>query len=397
MEDKGKVRDHKLECQQKEIDQLKDQLVKLGESSILREMDERVGKENNLVFHRVEESWDSESKVRIEFDKLAIQQILDLMEVEMTVEKDIKFVRRLGARGGNMDTGKREPRPLLIGLIHRHHSEGIPQNSWKLGKANNVVLRSVSVVKDLTLKQREGERELYKEAASKNLVTQEQIEQNMAFKVVGRRGSKREILAPLRHGEVINTAGEVTWGEVETMGITGRVRGEQVMSSPNCVPIGRAGGTWGKTQDTPLDPIQAREREGGRWNRSVPANGVLLQREMERVSCGRGGGGLKRPAERDVRIVARKGGTANRSPPLKKAFSKTSLTSSMPSPTSSKAITGPSTSNNKVETGSLVDLFEEEGVEAVREEEEDSETGSQGMVDLDLEGAEFIIEGEGVV
>ena len=80
----------------------------------------------------------------------------------------------------------------------------------------------MSVVKDLTLKQRDGERQLYKEAAKKNLArTQEQREQNMAFKVVGRRGSKREILAPLRQGEDINSAGEVVWGEEETVGSTG--------------------------------------------------------------------------------------------------------------------------------------------------------------------------------
>ena len=172
----------------------------------------------------------------------------------MGVEKDIKFVRRLGARASDGDTGKRDPRPLLIGLVHKHHSELILENSWLLGEASNEVYRAVSVVKDLTLKQRAGERDLYKEAAMKNLGrTQEQQQENMSFKVVGRRGSKREILAPLRLGEVINSVGEVIWAEEETRGGRGTVGGRgstgpAAATYPNCVPAGIAGGTWGRNR-----------------------------------------------------------------------------------------------------------------------------------------------------
>ena len=130
---------------------------------------------------------------------------------------------------------------------------------------------------------------------------------------------------------------------------------------------------------------------------------------MERCS-GRGGGGLKRPAERDVRAVVRKGGEeqSNRSPPLKKPFSKTSLTSSMPSTISTRASKtsltsgmpstistraskGPTTSHNRHDTGSMTDLSVEEVVEGDTEEEVASEIDSQGG--SDVEGAELIIEG----
>ena len=257
IEDREKGRDSKLDNQQKEIDHLKEQLVKLGDSggpSAFREMDERCEKENNLVFHRVEESGDGEARRRIEQDKRLIQQILNVMGVEVGVEKDIKFVRRLGARASDGDIGKRDPRPLLIGLVHKHHSELILENSWLLGDASNEVYKAVSVVKDLTLKQRAGERELFKEAARKNLTrTQEQQQESMAFKVVGRRGSKREILAPLRLGEVINSVGEVIWAEEETRGGRGTVGGRgstgpAAATYPNCVPAGIAGGTWGRNR-----------------------------------------------------------------------------------------------------------------------------------------------------
>ena len=96
----------------------------------------------------------------------------------------------------------REPRPLLVGFLHHHHSELIQNNSWKLSELSDPGMRTVSVVKDLTMKQRSGKKELLREAARKNCDrNQEELERNIAHKVVGRRGSKREILCPLRFGE----------------------------------------------------------------------------------------------------------------------------------------------------------------------------------------------------
>ena len=397
MEDKGKVRDSRLECQQKEIDQLKDQLEKLGEASgpsAFREMDERAGKENNLVFHRVEESGEGEARARIGYDKLILQQILNVMGMELHVEEDIKFVRRLGARDRDMDTGKREPRPLLIGLVHKHYAEGILQNSWKLGKASDEAYRYVSVVKDLTMKQRNGERELYKEASRKNLTrTQEQMEENMAFKVVGRRGSKREILAPLRQGESINREGEVVWAEEETMRDRGTVRGRggEVTTYPNCTPVGRAGGTWGRNQDTLLGPIQAKGRGGG--SGSVSGVTPASREQLQRATLGRGGrGGVKRTGERDVRL---RGGRTldNRSPPLKRLNTKSSPTTNKrlnikfkSSPTASRDDKEPSTSHNMSKGMNLLERVEETDTAGEDEDEEGGGTEEEEVEEEDTAG-----------
>ena len=117
----------------------------------------------------------------------------------------------------------REPRPLLVGFLHRQHSELIQNNSWKLSELSDPGMRTVSVVKDLTMKQRSGKKELLREAARKNCDrNQEELERNIAHKVVGRRGSKREILCPLRFGENIDEEGEVVWDREDTGATGGR-------------------------------------------------------------------------------------------------------------------------------------------------------------------------------
>ena len=99
-------------------------------------------------------------------------------------------MRRLGARSSaGSGEEERDPRPILVGLVHRYHSKVILDNCWKLSEMNDPALRAVAIEKDLTAKQRSGEKEMYKEAASKNISrTEENIENNMAFKIVGPRG-----------------------------------------------------------------------------------------------------------------------------------------------------------------------------------------------------------------
>ena len=68
--------------------------------------------------------------------------------MDIGVEQDTKFVRRLGART-TADNGenKRDPRPILVGLVHRYHSKIILENSWKLSEVDDRALSAVSIVK----------------------------------------------------------------------------------------------------------------------------------------------------------------------------------------------------------------------------------------------------------
>ena len=142
------------------------------------------------------------------------------------MEQDIKSVRRLGARTREgHEQEARGPRPILVVFVHRYHAEVILESCWKLSEANDPELRAVSIVKDLTLKQRAREKEIYKEVARKNLSrSQEDVEANMAYNVVGPRGSKREILAPLLVGQQISSEGDVVWDREADTGFSDRRR-----------------------------------------------------------------------------------------------------------------------------------------------------------------------------
>ena len=255
VEDKGKFQDSRLDIHDKDIKELRDQLAQLGDngsSSAFREMNERYSKETNLVIHSVPESDSSDNKTRLEHDKRSLMELLVTMDVELIMDNDVKFVRRLGDRENDKNgqiRNKSVPRPILVGLKFKYHHERILDSTWKLSESENDSVRCVSVVKDLTTRQRAGEMDLIKETAKKNIErSEEDVDRNMVFKVVGRRGEKREIKVPLREGEVVNQDGLVLWEEnLSKAGgflsgrkrVTGKKKFGQVMKSGgNSQPLG---------------------------------------------------------------------------------------------------------------------------------------------------------------
>ena len=349
-EDKSKVQESRLDCHEREIRDLREQMAKLGDMAgpgLVREMDERAAKENCLVFHRVGEGREENARGRINSDKQAVQRILNRIGVEIGVEGDIKSVRRLGARDRDGSEGEeRGPRPILVVLTHRYHAEVILDNCWKLSE--DPVLKVVSIVKDLTVRQRAREKEIYKEVASKNLSrSRGEVEDNMAYKVAGPRGSKREIFAPLREGEHISPEGDVVWDRVGDTGSSGRGRarggrrqGAAAATYPNSETVGRPeGGTgWGQSLGT---------GQGQTPSQSVPLQGSGVRggsqmgwRRGGGPTFGRGGGTwqgrgdqFQERGERDWQRVGREGSTRSRDlgspqegrePPGKRLDSRTS-------------------------------------------------------------------------
>lgn len=342
----------------------------LGGPSVVREMDERGLKGNNLVFHRVTEAEAGDAKMRVDHDKVAIQHLMMVMGVELDVETATKTVRRLGARGNDgEDEGSREPRPLLVGFVHYHHTEAMLENSWKLARAEEESTRAVSVVKDLTMRQRAAEKEMYRQVSIKNLDRSgENISANLVFKVVGKRGFKREILAPLRDGEYLSEEGEVRWD-----------RGEGASNLPGRGPA-RGGGRPGPSSATYPNWLALGRRGGGRGQSLDRSLGTALGQRGGHTTSGRGrggGGGVKRSVEGEdgwtgVGRGARSGDS--RSPPVKKPDIRSS-------PTSSKGSQGIQISPNKYSPL------------AGEEEEEEDENNRRGGDNLD--GVEYRVVGAG--
>ena len=172
-----------------------------------REIDDRMEKQNNLVVHSVPESTSEDIKDRQGHDsaiiKVLMEKYLDIKD--MNTDSKIRFIRRLGGKVKGA-----EARPILIGLKFTSDLELVLDRSWMLSRCDNKAAREINIVKDLTVKQRQREADLVSEASKKNLERiQEEIDQNIVFKVVGRKGEKREIKVTLRQGEQLDESGNV--------------------------------------------------------------------------------------------------------------------------------------------------------------------------------------------
>jgi hypothetical protein len=139
----------------------------------------------NLILHGVDEQPDEirGNQERMEKDKARCEKIFKAIQAR-TKKDDLRFCRRIGERGA-------EPRPIVVGLENEEEKRHI------LGRARelrNTRFKDVSIVPDLTRKQRNREARMKDEAEEKNKsLTAEERSRNIKWLVVGRRGEKRII------------------------------------------------------------------------------------------------------------------------------------------------------------------------------------------------------------
>jgi len=161
---------------------LKDDITKI----IFEELSEREDKKNNIILHSVGEAASTDPAVARKWDEDSFNNVTEAIGVNLTFQECATFSRRLGA-----GTGKRA-RPLLIGLKKDKHKAAILSCASKLALTN---LRRVSVVPDLTRKQREMDEEVRKEADRKNRdeLTEEDRAKNLRWVAVGRKGARKVV------------------------------------------------------------------------------------------------------------------------------------------------------------------------------------------------------------
>ena len=212
-ETREQARDRKIEQQEKELRELREKVDKMAEdtgSNAIKEMDERESKNNNLVFHHILEGREREGIAKKEEDMAAIQKVLDYLKVKVVVREATRLCRRLGEVKGVGEGREEDPRPLLVGFKYKNDVEEILANCPNLRKAREETLRAVSIGKDLTLKQRKNEEEMRKRVMRKNLTrNEEEVQGGLVWKMLGRRGERREVQVKRGDGETINQEGWV--------------------------------------------------------------------------------------------------------------------------------------------------------------------------------------------
>jgi len=179
----------------KELSKKNEQMEKRvlgGEESLMDEMNERERRRKNVVIYGMKESKRAEGRQRMEDDKKGLNSIFELTDVNISVEEDIEFCRRVGPRGDG-------ERPLVCGFFTEWAKNTLLKHAKRL---DGTELSGVSIAPDLTKMQRKAESELEQEATRKNEeLTQDDMAKNLVWQVVGKKGQRRLIKAVKRDYE----------------------------------------------------------------------------------------------------------------------------------------------------------------------------------------------------
>jgi hypothetical protein len=183
----------------KTVEELKKELQKVKEAKAVdakqyltaEEYREREARRFNVIMHRVPEPAGTNGEQRKQADLATCNNILATVGLREWTS-DIKLCRRLGERG-------EEPRPLIVYLKTETTRTALLEAARHL---RNTTFNDVSIVPDLTPAQRQEEAALSAEMEKRNKdeLTEEDIQKNLKWRVVGPRGAKRLIKTHARDG-----------------------------------------------------------------------------------------------------------------------------------------------------------------------------------------------------
>jgi hypothetical protein len=160
-----------------------DNAVMRMEKEMQEEMTRREERRKNVVLHGLQESNQGGGRDRMEADKRKLDEIFTILDVNVAADNDVEFCRRLGEKSDR-------PRPLVVGFYYEWSKEVVLKHARKLMTSNH---KEVTIVQDLTDKQRRAEKELMQEAERRNMeeLSEEDLSKNLEWRVVGKKGQKR--------------------------------------------------------------------------------------------------------------------------------------------------------------------------------------------------------------
>ena len=169
-----------------------DKIVEKSEEAIYEEFRERENRRDNLVIHQVTEAPNNIEKggERKDYDIKKVIEIFKFLKCPMNQE-GIKFIYRPGEL-----TGADRPRPIILSLYDRGAREYILSNTRMLA---NSVFKHISIIPDLTPKQRKEEDRLRKTAEMRNKEMDKDEAENWEWVLVGMRGQRKLIKKKIIH------------------------------------------------------------------------------------------------------------------------------------------------------------------------------------------------------
>ena len=182
--EKVKSRVDNVERKVEEIN--KDEIIKLSNEIVFKELRERESRKDNLVIHKVPELVGDNitSRDRRDHDIKKVLEVFEYLNCVVSRE-EIKFIYRPGDK-----IVPDWPRPVILCLKDPGARQYILSHSSSL---LNSIHSHISIVPDLTVQQRSEEEGMRKEAAKLNNELSEEEAGNWEWVLVGLRGQKRLI------------------------------------------------------------------------------------------------------------------------------------------------------------------------------------------------------------
>ena len=214
--DRLEAREDELETNLKEtkaeLEQLKKSIPGIKKEEMQRslsELSERETKRNNVIIYKIPESTSNTPSDGQAHDVEQLQFIFRELGLSRFIKDDlrehIKLIRRIGEKK------KQEARPIKLCFIFNSMKERLIESARYLNQLP--ALRHIGIGHDLTEIQRMEETSLWRKASNQNLApTMDMQEKKLVMKVVGPRGRRRLIMAPLRRAEELDEEGRVRSG-----------------------------------------------------------------------------------------------------------------------------------------------------------------------------------------
>ena len=157
-------------------------------NDVFSELNERESRKLNLVIHSIPEPTSESAELRKKEDSNVLDGILRVFNVDGSVDNDVKFMYRAGKKPDNPEHN----RPLIVGFRDRQAVDFIINNGRLL---KNSPYSHISVVPDLTPRQRQEEDNMKAEVDKKNEEMTEEEAGNWTYKMLGPKGQRKIVKA----------------------------------------------------------------------------------------------------------------------------------------------------------------------------------------------------------
>lgn len=260
---------NRVEDEVKELKQNKttdnDRIIQKANDLVFKELAEQKSKENNLMIYNLEEPDNTvlRGADRKAQDDDKLKEVLAVLEVDLNLKDAARFTARTGNLNLDKDDPVNKPRPMIVGFHDIQSKEKILKAARKLKDSQ---FDYISIVTDLTARQRKLEQDLRDECTKKNDELTVEEAGNYLWKVVGPRGQRQ-----LRKVQQDHSSSQ-SWE-------TGRAR----TRNSNTIPIGQRGrGGLGRGMGTGSRGTGSRGT-GSRGRGGQPRNGsqAVIEQDWE--------------------------------------------------------------------------------------------------------------------